>query len=335
MGCVQRPEISNRVPEQGPGILIDTNVWRYIVDRHGLENLNRAARDGHGLVLACPAVLYEMFRLQDAPLRHKLIKAICRSRWLRLMPEAFEESADLQDEIARLRPHWIRDRPDLGAFRALYNDWHGPRGVWFRARTSPSQAAAVLSLIEGDRMTGMRGDAQELRVHFGRLTSFEQVTLTQWTSTFPLNPPGWDGDPVEAWRAQTMAYYFDTLFNPQTKNSLAPREWLEPWVDLVAISRDMPSFARLFLYETEVDRLPRSWLRWALKTLQATRKTSAGTPVDNQIGSYLVDADILVTADKIFDAIVRRLADESVIRVATPLLVTPENCVSELQRLLA
>jgi hypothetical protein len=97
----------------------------------------------------------------------------------------------------------------------------------------------------------------------------------------------------------------------------------------------MPSFARLFLYETEVDRLPRSWLRWALKTLQATRKTSAGTPVDNQIGSYLVDADILVTADKIFDAIVRRLADESVIRVATPLLVTPENCVSELQRLLA
>jgi hypothetical protein len=193
----------------------------------------------------------------------------------------------------------------------------------------------VLRLVEGDRMTGMRSEAQELRMHFGRFTSFEQVTLTKWTSTFPLNPPGWDGDPVEAWRAQTMIYYFDTLFNPQTENSLAPREWLEPWIDLTAITRDMPSFARLFRYETDADHLPRSWLRWALKTLQATRKTSAGTPVDNQIGSYLVDADILVTADKIFDAIVRRLADEPVIRVATPLLVTPENCVLELQRLLA
>jgi hypothetical protein len=334
MVYVRGSEISDRVPEQGPSILIDTNVWRYIVDRNGLETLNRAARDGHGLVLACPAVLYEMLRLQDAPLRHKLIKAICRSRWVRLMPEAFEESADLQGEIARLRPHWMRDRPDLGAFRALYNDWHGPRGVWLRARTNPSQAAAVLRLVEGDRMTGLRSDAQDLRKHFASFTSFEQVPLTGWTSTFPLTPPGWDGDPVEAWRAQTMVYYFDTLFNPETKNSLAPREWLGPWIDLTAIERDMSSFARLFLYETEAHRLPRSWLRWALTTLQATRKTSAGTPVDNQIGSYLVEADILVTADKIFDAIIRRLADESVIRIATPLLVTPENCVPELQRLL-
>jgi hypothetical protein len=276
LAVVRRPEISNRLSEQGPRILLDTNVWRYIVDQHGLESLNRAARDGHGLVLACPAVLYEMLRLQDVPLRHKLIKAICRSRWVRLMPEAFEESADLQDEIFRLRPQWMRERPDLGAFRALYNDWHGPRGVWWRARTNPSQAAAVLRLVEGNRMTSVGSDAQDLRMQIGRITSFERVTLTRWTSTFPLNPPGWDGDPVEAWRAQTMVYYFDTLFNPLTKNSLAPREWLESWIDLTVIKRDMPSFARLFLYETEVDRLPRSWLRWALKTLQATRKTNAG-----------------------------------------------------------
>jgi hypothetical protein len=61
---------------------------------------------------------------------------------------------------------------------------------------------------------------------------------------------------------------------------------------------DLPSFTRLILYETDVSRLPRSWLRWAVRTSQATRNTSSGTAVDNQISSYLVDADIFVTADK-------------------------------------
>jgi hypothetical protein len=68
--------------------------------------------------------------------------------------------------------------------------------------------------------------------------------------------------------------------------------------------------------------------------LQATRKTSPGTPVDNQIGSYLVDADILMTADRIFVAIIERIASEAVIPIATPVLVTAENCVQKLIEIL-
>ncbi len=67
-----------------PRILVDTNVWRYIADAGALEVVNRAARDGNGRILACPAVLYESLRLKDASLRHRLVKAICRSRWSRL-----------------------------------------------------------------------------------------------------------------------------------------------------------------------------------------------------------------------------------------------------------
>jgi hypothetical protein len=329
-----RPSVSDQRTASGPEILVDTNVWSYIVDLDALETLNRAARDGYGQILACPAVLYEMLRLEDAPRRHRLIKAICRSRWSRLMPEAFEESADLQQEISRLRPHWIRSSPDLTTFHRLYNDWHGPRGVWWRARSDPSEAAAVLRIVEGDHLTHARGEAEDLRTQIAKITSFENIRLNRLTTTFPLKPEGWDGNPVEAWRANTMAYYFDTLINPRTAQSWAPREWLEPWIDLTAVRRDMPSFARLFLYETDASHLPRSWLRWALKTLQATRKTGPGTPVDNQIGSYLIDADFLVTGDKVFDAIVRRVAGESVAPVARSLLVASSNCISVLEGLL-
>lgn len=206
--------------------------------------------------------------------------------------------------------------------------------MWRRARVDPLRASTILRTVEGDDLVRGRRESREWRAQIGEVTTFEKVTLDRWTSTFPLKPGGWDGEPVETWRAETMGYYFDALLNPKSGQSPAAYEWLEPWIDLAAIRHYMPSFARLFLYETDVSRQPRSWLRWAVRTLQATRKTSPGTPVDNQIGSYLVDADIFVTADKIFTAIVQRIGDEAVVRIATPVLVSVETCVQTLTELL-
>jgi hypothetical protein len=317
-----------------PRILVDTNIWRYLIDLNGLETVYRAAKGADGLILACPAVLYEMLRLQDAPLRHRLIKAICRSRWFKMMPEVFEESAEFRSEIARLRPSWLLSKPDLLAFNRLYNDWNGPRGVWWRARHDPSRAAAVLQAVEGDHVPVAYTEAIERRSEMGKITTFDTVTLDKWTTTFPLKPGGWDGDPVETWRAETAGYYIGALLEKDTSQSSAAREWLEPWIDLTAIQKDLPSFARLFWYETAASYLPRNWLRWALRALQATRTTTPGTPVDNQIGSYLVDADFLVTADRAFASIVQRIANEEIIRVATPVLTSAESCITLLTGLL-
>ncbi len=206
--------------------------------------------------------------------------------------------------------------------------------MWWRARTAPAQAAAVLRTVEGGRLVRSRKETKDLRAQIGQMTNFDKVTLDRWTTTFPLNPEGWNGEPVETWRADTMRYYIDALLRPGSSQSPAPREWLEPWVDLAAMRRDLPSVTRLFLYETDSSRLPRSWLRWALQTLHATRRTGPGTPVDTQIGSYLVEADVFVTADKAFAATVQRVVDESVIRVASPVLVSADTCVSTLKDLL-
>jgi hypothetical protein len=53
-----------------------------------------------------------------------------------------------------------------------------------------------------------------------------------------------------------------------------------------------------------------------------------------QIGSYLVDADLFVTADKVFASIVQRVANEAVMQMAAPVLVSVENCVTTLIKLL-
>ncbi len=317
-----------------PRVLLDTNVWRYLIDLDAVETIYRAAKSADSVILACPAVLYEMLRLEDVPFRRQLVKAICRSRWVRMMPEAFEESEEFKAEIGRLRPQWLLHNSDLSVFNRLYHDWHGPRGVWLRARVDPTRASAVLRAVEGNLLDLGRSETRELRAQVGGITTFERVKLDRWTSTFPLKPPGWDGDPVEAWRAETMRFYIDALLVPDSRNSPTAREWLEPWINLASIRNDPPSFARFFLYETDASHLPRDWLRWAFRTLQATRKTSPGTPVDNQISSYLVDADLLVTADKVFVSIIQRVTAETVIPIAAPVLVSVENCVQKLIEIL-
>lgn len=321
---------SSGANESRPRILLDTNVWRYIVDHGALETVYRAAKDARGVILACPAVLYEMLRLQDVRLRHDLVKSICRSRWVRMMPEAFEASEEFKREIVRLRPQWLLGEADRSYFRNIYEDWHGRRGVWWRARVDPSSAAAVLRVVEGEHLDQARIESLDHRTRIGAITSFEKVKLDKWTTTFPLSAPGWDGDPVETWRAETMGFYISALLVKDGNQSSATREWLESWVNLASIQADLLSFARFFLYETDALRLQRDRLRWAFRTLQATRKTGPGTPVDNQIGSYLADADVLITADKIFFSITQRIGAEGVVPIAEPLLVSPENCIQKL-----
>lgn len=198
------------------------------------------------------------------------------------------------------------------------------------ARVDPSQASTVLKAVEGNELTRGRSESHELRAQMSEITTFDKVKLDRWTSTFSRKIDGWDGSPVEAWRAETMMFYIDALLSPISGQSSATREWLEPWLDLTAMRRESSSFVGFFLYQTDASHLGRNWLRWAFRTLQATRKTSSGTPVDNQIGSYLVDADFLVTADKVFASIAERIAAEKVVPIARPVLVTVENCVSKL-----
>ena len=246
MRTSQSRSSSMRIPSR-PRVLLDSNVWRYLIDLDELETVYRAAKGANGVILACPAVLYEMLRLENAPLRQRLVKAICRSRWVRMMPEAFEESEDFKTEIGRLRPQWLLHGVDRSMFNSLYNDWKGPRGVWRRARVDPSLASTVLRAVEGNDLERGRSESHELRAQIGGITTFEKVKLDRWTSTFPLNPPGWDGSPVETWRAEALRFYITALLVPDGGQSPATREWLESWINLPSIRNNLSSLGAALL----------------------------------------------------------------------------------------
>lgn len=276
-----------------PILLPDSNVWIYLVDHGGVETLYRESKRLGVAVAACPAVGYEFLRASEPEIKKRRMRTLCRTSWKRLMPEAFKEAEEARRTIERRRPHWIDPNPSLGVWHVLKNDWEV--GWWHRASAEPEAEAMRIGDLEGNRMqlaraqaAFNRGQARQASLSFDNLTFDAQSRPAGWV------PGWWDGKPVEPWRLQFAGVLLDALERPRS----AYGDWLGPWLGKVTI--DDEDWYKLWLREVTKDEMPLAWLRWAFAHVQATRKTSNGAPVDNQIATYLPECDVFVTADKIF-----------------------------------
>lgn len=279
-----------------PKVLLDTNVWNYIVDADGVELLRKAAKANQVSIVACPAVVYECLRVPDAVRRRQRAKALAREDWMRMMPEAFSEAEDLRRELQRFRPGWFLERPDLRQWRRHRADWQGD--FWRRVRRNPGLVAGNIKALGDDQLQQARDASKIARKEANSLgLTMHTFKWNRATATFAVPTPGWDGAEFEAWRAASVEHWWNTLILGASQTTL---EWLGPWLDLDAIRADQASWTRLWTREVDTCAVPREWVRWAMAETQATRSTSSGAPGDNQLATYLIDADTFVTTDKIF-----------------------------------
>lgn len=275
-------------------ILLDTNVWRYVVAQEQVARLRSESRSRGWEVQVAPAVVYEVLRYQDDGVRQQVAEALTRTSWARLMPEIFTESHALVSAIRRRRPDWLRPDPDLRAFHQQRADWVGNGGFWLRARRDPAWQASLNDGV-GDRTLDIARRGAELRRESFSKIAFEKLD-TRWTTRVPGRPEG-----VDAWRVENALVWWHGLFGQEQQ---VYRDWCEPFLNLPAIAQDGASWERLWFDELDAAEMPGSWLRWAVGWFQATKKVTRGTPGDNQLASYLTDTDLLVSGDKGFLAVI-------------------------------
>jgi hypothetical protein len=297
----------------GPKILLDANVWRYLADAEAGDDLRHASLRCGATILIAPSVVYEALRTKDPPLRQKLIELMTRRGWVRLLPEAYSESAEVLNEIRRLRPQWLRANPDIQPLTRLKRDWaraHG--GFWDRARLDTSGEAARLSaLTDGGILASARSDAQERRMNMTDSgLSFDKIDLKTVSGKPPGPIAGWDGDLIEPWRIAAHCVFSVALNLPQGGYV----DWLLPMIDLRRVPSS--SWARFWFYEVEAVNMPRCWMRWAFETLQSLRKVSEGTPCDAQLSTYLTECDHFVSADRVLVSMIQKCRDSAPVRVA-------------------
>ena len=255
------------------------------------------------------STLDEALRTTDPQLRSKLLHAISRPSWLRLMPEVYEEAREFVHEVRRLRPAWLRSSPDRQQFQRLQRDWQrqDKRGRWGRAVHDSERERERLVALEDGVIDRARVQARQRRrqaQHEGR--RYEEVAKSALHDDL-------------GWRVAASFSVGSMLNLVVIPNAFF--EWLGDEVDIQASQASVSSWKRFWLSDVTAQHMPRFWLRWAFETLQSVRRVTDGTPCDAQLGTYLAAADLFITADRAFAEITRG------IRSVAPVPVADVQCV--------
>jgi len=281
-------------------VLLDTNVWRYVIDKGSQGALLRVAREGPYRVQIAPAVVYETLRLKDAQLRANLVRLMSNWRFHRMMPEAYSDSMEILQEIKRLRPQWLREVPEMQFFNRLKKDWaRRTGGFWVRCARSPATEANYLGAVESEMIEGAKTQT---------LVARQEISASEWKRNPPMDKtvaafhrpvPGWNGKPLEAWRwdsLTSMTFGLARQGNPY-------RDWIAPFVELddgllLGSQFGSAAWVEFWLHLTDKQAMPRQWMRWAHSFAQRFRKVTPGSPGDTQLFTYFIDTDVVITADK-------------------------------------
>jgi hypothetical protein len=204
------PEDKGRGRNRRKRALLDSNIWRYVVDNKSQGALLHVARDGAYDVQIAPGVLYETLRLEDTLLRATLVRLMTNSRF-------YSESMEILREIERARPDWLRAAPDLQFANRLMKDWNRKMGgFWVRCARSPESEARFLGRREREMIEGAQTQTELARKEMIRSGWKRNPSMDKTLAGFPHPVPGWRGDMVEAWRMDSLIGLTDSLARTET-----------------------------------------------------------------------------------------------------------------------
>ncbi|MEH6387090.1 MAG: PIN domain-containing protein [Pseudomonas profundi] len=295
---------------------LDTNIWSYIANEDAGRELAIRARKAGVQIVVSPAVVDEVQQLPVLEARRKVIRLLTEKDWKRLMPEVFNECAELKSEIRRLRPEWIIAEPNMREFNRVRYDWvRQSRGFWDRARReidSPPMNEGVRREQE-ERLAVQQSFAIRERL---KKTKSGSETHLQHIGFIPeADTPGWTGKPVDYWRVPSLHLFKSELRIYESAIS----EWLDSEIDIPAMLSSPESMNRLWLHELDPESVPRQWLRGSFEFLQAWHKVTTGTPGDSRLATHLIDADVIISADKNFVRFAERCRKEAPFKIGKTL----------------
>jgi hypothetical protein len=279
-------------------ILLDTNVWRYAVDEKLAGRLVAFARRRKVHIQIAPAVIYETLRQKkDVNKRDQIVSIMTNTHFTRLMPEVYSESMEILSEIRRVSPEFLRKNPDLNKFERLKNDWtHKVSGFWSRCKSDVPSEAHFVSALHDDLFEEAREQTSLARHEMNAYGIKERPPLRGLMAQPKQRIEGWNGNPVEVWRLESLKSVTYHLGLGEG----AYHDWLSPFIIIDREILSSRKWGAFWLHISDRKKLPRQWLRWAHSFSQRFRKVTSGSPGDNQLFTYLLETDVVITGDKAF-----------------------------------
>ncbi|MNK04555.1 hypothetical protein D3C87_224240 [compost metagenome] len=250
------------------------------------------------------------------------------------MPDAYSECLELKKEVKRLRPHWGVLEPKFTEFNRLRYDWiRKSGGYWERAENDVVSRVTDESIRAKSELELARVECKNIRTSVlqarknGESTNLNHVAFSPEIGTL-----GWNGNHVDYWRMPSLEFFRKELMVYASPY----REWLDNEIDVFAMLANNESTNRLWLHELEAQNVPRQWMRGAFEFLMSWHKITNGTPGDCTLSTYLVDSDLVVSADKNFVNFANRCNAEAPFKTAKGVKVQAgEMGIVELMEIIA
>ena len=315
-------------------ILLDTNIWRYIVDA-GWENklLPIISRSNIRICIA-PAIVIETLRMSDISTRRKIIEFQTRDCWDRLMPDAFLECEDVKREMMRFHPEWKLKTKNINLFRKLRYDWvRAKGGFWEKVRKETDKVAEQYKRQDSSSLNEVRGQLRDVRksVSENGTRMLNTTSLANWKGSWREMDTA-EKVEVDAWRG-----YAVTIWSNMLSRGSSFKQWLGCELDLVLLlNYGALDFVKFWQVEVKAENVPREWIRAVIYGMQSERKVTDGNPTDSSISIHAIDVDLIISADKNLITMLNWLHSEAPFKTAEGILVRAGNSgVEELLHLLS
>ena len=315
-------------------VLLDTNIWRYLVDSGLGDKLFQVSRQSNLRIAIAPAIVIETLRMSDVRIKRKIIELQTRGCWDRLMPDAFLECEDVKREMIRFHPDWELKSKNVNLYRKLRYDWvRGKGGFWEKVRKDPEKIAEHYKRQDSSALNEVRRQLREVRKSVSEKDEpmINTTSLKDWKGSW-RDAIGGEKVVVDAWRA-----YAATIWSNMLSQESVFRQLLGCEINIdFLLSYGASDFVRFWQSEAIAENVPREWVRAVIYGMQSERKVTDGNPTDASISIHALDVDLIVSADKNFIAMLNLLQNGAPFKTAHGILVGAGNAaVEELLHLLS
>jgi hypothetical protein len=301
-------------------ILLDTNVWRYLIDSGRYDQLYRLANQTRIEISVAPGVIIETLRIQnDTNLRNNLIEAQTRPCWHRLMPDAYLECEQFKEQLLLHLPRYFKAKKDLDRLRQLRFNWLRKKGGWWDyVRANPGRASERYFAQDNTKLEDVRKTSRESRKKVA-----ESGDNRLGNKAIGDVEGSWGNSKLgvqiklDGWRVFGEATWKHELAKPTVW-----REWTECEVNIdYLLGYGTGDFRYFWMHTAEEQLLSRTWVRYAAYLIQSERKVTSGNPTDAQLATHFVDVDFVLSGDKNFISMANKIQDEAPFRSAHGLLL--------------
>jgi hypothetical protein len=323
-------------------VLLDTNVWSMLGRTGSGAAFYALTREMGFEVVVAPSILLEIARSSNVEASACDRAAVLAGQRRHLPSEAELVTTELLDELRRLHPEWLLKKPDNRRWKELHRFW--TIELWRRARRDWSAVVEAVVDAPTDDLEQVRIDQAKLKSEMLDLKINVPAARGQIKPEGPrwfveaLPEDGW----VDLWRFESWHLWRKVLLEiarpvlrDGTVRSLA--DWLEGFVDVPAIMRDMRAFTKFWFAEVKARRMPSQWLSFTAQRYQMVSKVTESSPFDAQHAGYLPECDLFLTADRRLVMTIESIARDAPFDVATVLRISgrDDTVIAEIRSVLS